>query len=522
MTALALTWLACTDRPAATVPHDPAVDRLIRASMALRGIRPSAADVLAVHEEPDLVPALVDGYAAGDDFGATMRDLHANDWLVRSDAHHLPPAATVPEPDDVALGRAVLEEPLRLVEWIIREDRPYREIVTSDRVVADADVAAVWGLDRSGGDVTRWADGRPAAGILASSGLWFRITSNGHGYNRARANDAARALVCEDFLTTDVPIDALPFSDERAIADAVRQEPQCTACHANLDPIASYFFGFSRNVTYSDVASGCAAGDCYPLSSWDSSAVDHWKDVGMPPPAWFGVAGGDLADLGAQIAADPRFGPCAARRFLGWFEQVPARSVDTSDVEALTTVFEDSGGRAVPLARAAVDRPSFRDAPPLPIRPEQLSRTLSDLTGWRWTDGALDRLTSDARGFRTLGGGIDHYYLTTPDAVPGPTRSLVVSRAAEGAAAFVVPRDLAEPDRRLRKLLDRVDADTRDEATVRAQLVALHVRILGEILEPDDPEIDATWELFQSVSDPTRAWENVLAAMLADARLEWY
>ena len=40
---------------------------------------------------------------------------------------------------------------------------------------------------------------------------------------------------------------------------------------------------------------------------------------------------------------------------------------------------------------------------------------------------------------------------------------------------------------------------TSDEAAVRANLVWLHSQILGQFLDPDDPEIDRTYRLFATV-----------------------
>ena len=70
-----------TTRPTQVAPSvvllTPA-ERLNRISMALRGIRPSYDDLVAVEVDPSILESLVDGYLDDREFGDTMRDLHAD------------------------------------------------------------------------------------------------------------------------------------------------------------------------------------------------------------------------------------------------------------------------------------------------------------------------------------------------------------------------------------------------------------------------------------------------------------
>lgn len=43
----------------------------------------------------------------------------------------------------------------------------------------------------------------------------------------------------------------LDLLDEAAIADALRTDPSCVACHADIDPIVSYFCCFYLNFNFS-------------------------------------------------------------------------------------------------------------------------------------------------------------------------------------------------------------------------------------------------------------------------------
>ncbi len=517
---------------------DPNVDALIRASMALRGIRPSVAELESVHATPDAAPAIIATWASGDDFGSMIRDLHSTDYLERSEEHELPAAGVLASVDPIAINRSVMEEPLKLIEWVVRTGQPYSAILTTGQMLADPTVATVWGLDVPAGAshpldddwaLTTWGDGRPAAGVLVSSALWFRHASNGQNYNRNRANALASALVCNDFLEADVPLDTVAFTDGRAVADAVRENPACTACHADLDPIGAALFAFVNTPPASSIQAACdsaasgagaafggpgAIGEarygCYPLASYDSRRTGDYVAAGDPAPAWFGTPVSGLADLGATIAADPRFPTCTARRFLGWFTHRSYLEITDADVADLAADFTAHDDDAARLAVQAVWTPAFQNAGPLAIRPEELSRLVFDLTGYRWLDGDVDLLGSDTEGWRLLAGGSDNYYVTTVPDDANATKALVMARVAEQAAMFVVESDLAAPVAS-RKLLTRPD-------DVDGQIADLSLRILGEF----DPDVPTARALYTGAGGGAHGWEVLIAAMLQDARVAWY
>src|SRR5688500_3249349 len=79
---LALTLAACE-------PQDPAlldpVARAVRASIVLRGFPPTPGEVLAVRDDPSRLPGLVDRWLLDPAFGSTIRDVHADQLLLRAD-----------------------------------------------------------------------------------------------------------------------------------------------------------------------------------------------------------------------------------------------------------------------------------------------------------------------------------------------------------------------------------------------------------------------------------------------------
>jgi hypothetical protein len=122
-------------------------------------------------------------------------------------------------------------------------------------------------------------------------------------------------------------------------------------------------------------------------------------------------------------------------------------------------------------------------------------------------------------------GGIDALNITQPTFTVTPTKMLSAQMLASDAAHWVVENDFAATadDRRLLKL---VEADTSDEAAVRAQLAWLTLRILGQWVEPDSPEIDQRYDLWQTGmelrGDPAGAWTLTLIAYLQDPRMLFY
>ncbi|NUO54300.1 MAG: hypothetical protein HOV80_36105, partial [Polyangiaceae bacterium] len=169
-------------------------------------------------------------------------------------------------------------------------------------------------------------------------------------------------------------------------------------------------------------------------------------------------------------------------------------------------------------------------------RPDELATMFEDLTGFVWkTDlsaisggdiGVVELPRDSILGYRVIGGGIDSAYVTRSGFTDNGTTSLFLRGFAEEAAAWVVEKDLVNTDAAGRKLLSGIDESTTDEGTVREQIVWLHARILGELVEADSDEVTASLSLWQgaleSSGDVKRAWKTLLVAMMQDVRVAYY
>jgi hypothetical protein len=553
---------------------DPTVDTriplsdeagLTRISMALRGVRPAIEDYEAVRAGTLTREDLVARWLDDPRFGETVRDLYAELLLLRAPSMQVPALGPLTGENKQDMAAALSEEPLALIEHVVTEGRPFTEIVTADYTVLDGRAARIWeghAYDPTGPDVqiVPWTDGRPAAGILATNGLWTRHRSAGANHHRGRANLIADALLCNDFFDFNVPITAdVDLSDPEAVADAVSTVPECMACHTDLDPLAAHLWTMAPQVEAGGVALsyllGCNAPPllnfCYPIQMYFPELAPGWLLFGLRPPAFYGQPASDLGEVGEAIAADPRFSLCTARRFAAYLTQRDAAAVPYQLAQELDRTFIDSGFDAKALAAAIVTHPDFLAADaedpavaaqvvePQVIRPLQHGLLIEDLTGFRYKIevdglactvlgldcyGTVDVHHDDIWGFRSMTGGIDGDKVTRPTHSPTPTRLLFLAALAEEAAGSVVDHDLAV-DEGDRHLLGPVTAETTDEATIRARLTWLHLRILGERVEPDGPEVDATWALFSSaLADSTtrRAWKVTLAAMLQAPQVLFY
>ncbi|HHO53405.1 MAG TPA: DUF1592 domain-containing protein [Deltaproteobacteria bacterium] len=553
------------------------LEHLSRASLAVRGIRPSLDEIETIFVDPGALPRLVDTWLEGPEFGDTVEDLHAELFLLRADTNHQLPVKGILQErgyDQADVHFSTVEAPLRFVREVILEDRPYTEILTADYTVANEVVAAIYGLpfDPRGPEWqhTEWVDGRPQSGLLSDSEMWRRHVSNAANFHRGRANFVSQAFLCEDIGARDVFVaGGVDIADELAVAEAVSTQEGCVACHNALDPLAAFFWGYKEQLQRGAVLEAYELGCewrwdngppprgsyrvehwCYPLKFYDVSEEGLWEDWHLRPPGYFGQPASDMRELGALIASDARFAECTVRNFAGYLTQTERSTLPREWIDPLTRRFVSTSFDARELVRDIVLSSEFSTAritggdafaPGLQtLRPEQLARTLWDLTGFRWMAdqdpagcaqgtntcwGAVDLLGTDLYGVRSMMGGIDGYTVTHPTHTPTPTQQLALQIVAQEAAGFVVGSDLQLP-REQRRLLDQIEAGEAEEGRVRLQLARLHLRILGEHVAAWGPQVDLTYGLwagaFAHSGDPAEGWRVAIAALLQDPHMVLY
>jgi len=514
-----------TEEEVALIPRMDDHRLLTRMSLDLRGVRPTAEEFARIEADSGAVDSLMQEFLDDPRFEDRVRQMYTEVYLTRADFFQLT-AMDFGLEGEPAFARAVGEEPIRLVARVAAEDRPWTDIVTADWTIANELTAVAWDLDYTGPgwDVARYKDGRPAAGVLATNGMWWRYTSTASNANRKRANQASRILLCNDYLVRPIEFDRdVDLLDEDAVEDAINNNPGCVNCHVSLDPLSAYFFGFWN----------------FAEDSWLEASTYHpereplWSQYLETPPAFYGQPGSSLGDLGLQIAGDPRFASCAVEQV---YEAMLRRDVTVADTDALTLhreAFLDGDLRFKALVESVVADPRYRagdstdplldaaGAVPLKmVSTDQLASQVADLTGYEWTYADYEMLANDLIGVRTLAGGADGVTVVRTARTPNATLVLVQERLAELAAVYAVVQAGESGDDRLFTEVDFSETPSSDRDAIVAQIQALHLSVFGKRVAADGPEVAANLELFEALlaidDSVPAAWAGLLMALLRD------
>jgi len=487
----------------AVIPQVGAVARLARLSLDLRGTRPSLAEIESVQADD----AVLEDYAA-----AWVREdayLDRVGWIWNDAVHTAVWSSTYTRFGDLSFDqwRVMGQEPLRIVRAVVAADRPFSDVVTSGQLQVHPALADLWDDPAPGEAGWQWGvpgDARPVAGMLSTNVLWLRYTADALNHNRQRANAVARIFLCADFLDREGGFTfAIDADDLTSVEQAVRTEPACVTCHASLDPLAGFFGGFAQR------------SDAFPLPVYARYSTFMQDFVAADiPPAYYGSPGRDLVDLGAFIAADPRFSACAAERFYTGLVGRPPGSV--IEREALADAFEADGLDARALSRRIVASDAYGADDARMLTPEQLQMAFADLLWWNPGGDEMAGLNplSWSVEHRLLAGGTDDVDVLQRNRSLSLGPQVVLAHVARRAAPAAVAADLARPlaERRVVPV-----AVTADEDEVREALAQVRTRFLSRPVASDDPAIERLldlWRVSGGMDDPEAAWSVVVEAML--------
>ncbi len=499
---------------------------LRRMSLDLRGILPSLAELQEVQADPSRVDALRDAYLEDPRFEQRLVQLFAEQWHTQVDDF----LVTYREYQELASSpgsefpfeRSVGDEPLRLMAHVAANNHPFSEILTADYTLANEVLASVWSLDYpadgEGWEVSRYTDDRPAAGVLATNGLWWRYHTTVSNYNRGRVAALVRLLVCEDYLARPVSLEQAEFEEGEGVEDALRGNPYCMGCHSSLDPIASALFGF------------------YSLNEYNIFEIDRYHPEREPlgsqlletQPEWFGVPISGLGDLGSTIAEDPRFPRCVAERMTKGLLRRDVGLDDYETIEVLRQGFVDSGLQLKHLIRAITDLPAYRaadvsgsDVSTLHmLGAPRLADIVEELTGFRWSYWGFDLMTSDTTGFRVMAGGVDGAFVTDPQRTPGLTWLLVIQRLAEAGSGSAI-QGFGSSDSPL--FADLNIGHSPGDAVFDRTLEDLVLLLTGRPLDSTHREsLVALWQALRNTASVEDAWAGVFAALLQDPEVLSY
>jgi hypothetical protein len=481
---------------------------------------------------------LVERYVESDDAIDLLSDTDAFPnarWYFEDDDD--PPDFSAIDPAFLEAARqrsneAVAREPLYLASYLVRNDRPFTEILTADFMIVNPFSAAIYGIDLTFDDPLDYHEFREGripngrhAGILTSP-MWLnRFPTTDTNRNRHRAR-----MVYSFFLATDImqlaerPIDPTSIQDHNPTVNSAT----CNACHRIMDPLAGSLQNWGETGSYSPREDGWYA------EMW----APGFEDEKMP----FDQTGDAVRWVVPRIASDPRFATSMVHHV---FRTVTGRDPlrfpgpDTDgDVERKTEEFEaqerlfsrvtaqfvEGNYNLKIIFRELVTSPYFRatnftgsiaseseEGPSALgvgrlLTPELLSQKIRAVTGQSWVDGNGNELLLNEDEYMLLYGGIDSDDVVLRMKEPNGLMVGIQFRMAAEMACRTTALDFAAlPDERRYfpyVSLDEAPQDEADQAlpdaveAIRKNIQYLHWHILGQRLDEDDDEIERTFGLF--------------------------
>jgi hypothetical protein len=445
--------------------------------------------------------------------------------------------------------KALLGEPMKLIEHIVRKDRPFTEIVTADYIMVSPYTARGYGIfdevkpqfknpedpfeyvpvklkalvGRNESENQESKSGYyPHAGLLSTFQYLARYPTTETNRNRLRTR-----MYYQHFLGVDALELAARVGDAAAVTAKYEiptmQAGECVVCHKTIDPVAGVFQDYWRFA--------------------DSHAI-----YGKRKEGWFkdmfaaGFEGEDLPEeerwralqwLGERTAKDPRFAtamvehvyylltgrkvlqppkdlddPLYAAQHRAYeqqrcaVEQIAARFAATNF--NLKSVFKDWAlsefYRADGLATAAENPERRAELDDIGLMrmlsPEQLERKVGAVFGQPW-----GRLEGE---LAMLYGGIDSQEVTERATDPSGAMGAIQRSLANDVACKYTLRDFSlAKDQRLLfpgvepEMIPGASAET--DAAIRRAIVHLHARVLGRSDAPDSAEVDRTFALLAGI-----------------------
>lgn len=447
----------------------------------------------------------------------------------------------------------MLREPYELIVHIVKNDKPFTEVITADYLMVSPYTARGYGIFDEWKDRFQNPDdpfefipaklkaltGRngktqesptgfyPHAGLLSTFHYLRRYPSTETNRNRLRSR-----MVYQHWLGVDVMALAPRSTDATAVEAAYEiptmQAADCVVCHQIVDPIAGVFqdydfeghLGPRKDGWYQDMFAAGFEGQPMPDSQ-------RWRAA-----QW----------LGERLVADPRFAIAVVEHvyYILFGRKVMLPPTDWDDpsfhhrrcayrsqrllIESTADQFRAGGYNLKQVFKSLVRCEHYRadavdsmwahpDHSPQDrlahlddvgvvrlLSPEQLERKIAAIFGKPW--GRLND------SLAILYGGIDSLEVTERNADPSGAMGAVQRMMANDVACEHVAKDFRRPPAE-RLLFPSIQLDVladtaAGELAIRAAIVHLHQRLLGREDTPDAPAVDQTLRLFSAIIQQAR------------------
>ena len=449
---------------------------------------------------------------------------------------------------------SLAKEALEHIVFVVRNHRPFHEIISSDYIAMNPFTARIYGVNdiewNDPLDPKEYREGRapgiPHAGILSSPMFLNRFPTTDTNRNRHRARIFFKLFLDLDvFKLAERPIDPTSTAHNPTMND-----PQCSICHTVIDPVAGAFQHWDEQGSFT-----------FRDAWYGDMRAPGFMDEELP----FEERGASLRWLTLRVAADPRFDRSITRlmfQALIGSDFMPS-PIDGEHIEARTRAFEaqqrfvdrvSEGFRAnshdltwlikelirSPYFRAVGLEPEVEASEDLlaqwshlgldkPLTPEQLNRKILATTGARWrpNQNSPDFLLDD-RQYRLLYGGIDSDDVVDRIREPNGIFANIQRRMANEVSCKVSAYDFTRPqDERFLFPWVEISYEPLDvngfvipqvEEGIRANLRHLVWSLWGERMELDSPELD---ELYTLWLDLWTLGREEIEAETAPTALHW-
>jgi hypothetical protein len=427
----------------------------------------------------------------------------------------------------------IARAPIELVRYVLRNDRPFTDIVTGGYTMVNPYSAVIYGVDAGDPSFPFTSDGvrgnhdrddfrpvhnivqtagdrasLPASGVLGTHSFLARYPSTNTNVNRARARYTfnyflgidIEDLAARDGLDLDNVIGAVP----------TYEDPQCTVCHDVMDPVAGLFTRrddegeYDLNNTYLHTQTTSGVPRMVP-AGYGNTRIDAGAELPEPerdaPLRW----------LGMRLAADERFAEQTVRIVLRGLTGIDAKTpravefvndaknafmASNFDFKALVKTVALSEFFLAQNIAASESPQTYADvgAGRL-LTAEELNRRISAVAGssyaWRGPNSGSGLLG----GHYMLYGGINSGDVIIRTAEPTALMDGIQERVSNQVSCERVATDLYNDGPLFPNVDETVTPDT-DATAIRENIRHLHRYLLGEDLEPGNPELDHSYQLF--------------------------
>ncbi len=231
------------------------------------------------------------------------------------------------------------------------------ELFSTTKVVANAELAQLYGLDANGLDsdtfqVLSLPADSPRLGILGKAGFLSQFANQKEGSPTLRGKFMSEAFMCKPIDPppgdVDVTLDESPADQPQTKREKLEQHRAvavCAQCHSLMDPLG------------------------LPLETFDAIGRYRTTEAGLtidPSGEFAGEPVADARALGFAVASNLSVAECMVRKYYSYAAGHEERDVDGSVLHSLAASFQASGYQLRQLVLDVVTHDAFSSVAPQP------------------------------------------------------------------------------------------------------------------------------------------------------------